>query len=187
MKLRSLAIAVGILGLLGATAPASAQPASSQLSSNSCSKLLKKAKKAKKSGKAGKSKRLQKRYRTCKKTLKHERTVTKAISGYTFTGTRGDGRRMNLTFCPDGKWISYETNIRYANRGTSWYVRHVAYSSSTKWVTQVGENKDRYDGGFGIGLARDGDSFQVGIASFDTVTDLGPATRTSGADMCATL
>jgi hypothetical protein len=94
---------------------------------------------------------------------------------------------MNLTFCPDGKWISYDTDIRFASRGDAWYVRNVAYRSSTSWVTQVGENKNRDKGGFGIGLARDADTFQVGIDSFDTVTDLGPATRTSGAAMCATL
>ena len=67
--------------------------------------------------------------------------------------------------------------------GSSWFVRNLNYSSGSKWVTQVGENKDRDKGGWGIGLARDGDSFQVGIDSFDTVTSLGPATRTSGAEM----
>lgn len=187
MGLRSLAIAIGILGLIGATAPVGAQAASSDLASKSCSKLQKKATKAKDAGKAQKSQRLKKMYKSCKKTLKQERAVTNAISGYTFTGTRGDGLAMNLTFCPDGKWISYETDITFANRGDAWYVRNLAYSSATKWVTQVGENQDRNKGGFGIGLARDGDSFQVGIDSFDTVTDLGPATRTSGAQLCATL
>jgi hypothetical protein len=94
---------------------------------------------------------------------------------------------MNLTFCPDGQWISYERDPRFANTGDTWYVRSLTYSSTTNWVTQVGENKDRAQGGFGIGLARSGASYQVGIASFDTVTDLGPATRTSGAAMCAEL
>lgn len=187
MRLRNLAIAIGILGLFGTIAPAGAQASTSDLASNSCSKFQKKAKKAKKAGKAKKAKRLKKKYRTCKKKLKHEKTVTSQISGYTFTGTRGDGLPMNLTFCPDGKWISYQTTVQYANRGDAWYVRNLAYSSGSKWVTQVAENKNRNKGGFGIGLARDGDTFQVGIDSFDTVTDLGPATRTSGAQMCATL
>ncbi len=185
MNVRLIVIAPAALGLLLAT-PAAVH-ADSELASSSCSKLQKKAKKAKKVGKAKKAKRLKKRYKTCKKTVKREKAVTSQISGYTFTGTRGDGRRMNLTFCPDGKWISYETTVQYANRGDAWYVRNLAYSSGSKWVTQVAENKDRSKGGFGIGLARDGDSFQVGIDSFDTVTTLGPATRTSGAQMCATL
>jgi len=186
MRLRTLAAGVAVLGLVGATAP-SAQASSPSPSAKTCSKIQKKAKKAKKAGAAKKAKRLQKRLRTCKKQVRRQRTVVNAISGYTFTGTRGDGRPMNLTFCPDGKWISYERDIRFANRGDNWYVRELDYTSSTKWVTQVGENKDRSDGGFGIGLARAGDAFQVGIASFDTVTDLGPATRSSGAEMCATL
>lgn len=186
MNLRLIVVATSALGLLVATAPAAVH-ADSQLTSSSCSKYQKKAKKAKKAGKAKQAKRLKQTYKTCKKVLKREATVTSAISGYTFTGTRGDGRPMNLTFCPDGKWISYDTDIRFASRGDAWYVRNVAYRSSTQWVTQVGENKDRDKGGFGIGLARDGDTFQVGIDSFDTVTSLGPATRTSGTEMCATL
>jgi hypothetical protein len=184
--LRTLATGIAVLGLVGATAP-TAQASSPSPSAESCSKIQKKAKKAKKAGAAKKAKRLQKRSRSCRKQVNRLRTVVNAISGYTFTGKGGDGLPMNLTFCPDGKWISYERDIRFANRGDSWYVRELDYTSSTKWVTQVGENKDRSDGGFGIGLARAGDTFQVGIASFDAVTDLGPATGSSGAALCATL
>jgi hypothetical protein len=187
MKLRAAAISVAIVGLLGAMTPVSAHPASSDLASNSCSKFQKKAKKATKAGKTKKAKRLRKKARVCKRTLKNERKVTSDISGYSFSGTRGDGRTMNLTFCPDGKWISYDRDIRFANRGDAWFVRNVQLTRRTQWVTQVAENKDRSQGGFAIGLARDGDAFQVGISSFDTVTTLGPVVRTSGAQMCATL
>ncbi|MEI2784236.1 MAG: hypothetical protein V9E82_00805 [Candidatus Nanopelagicales bacterium] len=66
-------------------------------------------------------------------------------------------------------------------------MRAVNFSSATKWVTQVAENADRRAGGWSIGMARDGGAFQIGIASFDEVTDLGPVTRTDGAAVCATL
>jgi len=187
VNLRLLVVATSALGLLVATAPAAVH-ADSQLSSSSCAKYKKKVKKASKAGKAKKAKRLKKAYKTCKKTVKNERTVTQAISGYTFTGTRGDRQPMTVTFCPDGKWSSRSGYQPVAvSTGSSWFVRNLNYSSGSKWVTQVGENKDRDKGGWGIGLARDGDSFQVGIDSFDTVTSLGPATRTSGTEVCATL
>lgn len=105
MNLRLLVVATSALGLLVATAPAAVH-ADSQLSSSSCAKYKKKVKKASKAGKAKKAKRLKKAYKTCKKTVKNERTVTQAISGYTFTGTRGDRQPMTVTFCPDGKWSS---------------------------------------------------------------------------------
>ena len=132
--MRTLATGIAVLGLVGATAP-TAQASSPSPSAESCSKIQKKAKKA---GAAKKAKRLQKRSRSCRKQVNRLRTVVNAISGYTFTGTRGDGLPMNLTFCPDGKWISYERDIRFANRGDSWSVRELDYTSSTKWVTQVG-------------------------------------------------
>ncbi len=190
MKLLTTATAVAVSGLVAVAAPTSAVAApasSSHTSSPSCTSLQTKANKASKAGKTKKAKKLKKQYRACQKTRANEVNVVKEISGYTFTGTRGDGRSMNLTFCPDGQWISYERDPRYANEGGTWFVRDLSYRSSTQWVTQVGENKDRMQGGFSIGLARTGNSYQVGIASFDTVTDLGPATRTSGAAMCAQL
>ena len=170
-----------------ATAPATVH-ADSQLASSSCSKFQKKAKKAKKAGKAKKAKRLKKSYKVCKKTIKREATVTSQISGYTFTGTRGDGEAKTVTFCPDGAWSSRTgSGIVAVSSGTTWFVRNLNYSSGSKWVTQVGENKDRDKGGWGVGLARDGDAFQIGIDSFDTVTSLGPVVRTSGAEVCSTL
>lgn len=187
MNLRLIVIAPAALGLLFATAPAAVH-ADSQLTSSSCSKYQKKAKKAKKAGKTKKTKRLKKAYKTCKKTVKREATVTSQISGYTFTGTRGDGQPMTVTFCPDGKWSSRTgSGIVARSQGTSWFVRNLAYTNGSKWMTQVGENKDRDKGGWCIGLARDGDAFQIGIDSFDTVTSLGPVTRTPGAEVCATL
>jgi hypothetical protein len=186
MKLLLTGTAVAIAGLLVA-APASVSASSTHTSSPSCTSLQTKANKASKAGKTKRAKKLKKQSRACQQNLARELSVVKEISGYTFTGTRGDGLSMNLTFCPNGQWISYERDPRYANTGSSWYVRSLAYSSATRWVTQVGENMDRDQGGFGIGLARNGNSYQVGIASFDTVTDLGPATRTSGAAICAEL
>jgi hypothetical protein len=187
VNLRLIVVATSALGLLVATGP-TAVHADSQLSSSSCSKYQKKAKQAKKVGNAKKAKRLKKKYKTCKKVVKREATVTRAISGYTFTGTRGDRQPMTVTFCPDGKWSSRTGYQPVAvSTGSSWFVRNLNYSSGSTWVTQVGENKNRDKGGWGIGLARDGDSFQIGIDSFDTVTSLGPVERISGADVCATL
>jgi hypothetical protein len=84
----------------GPTSAVAAQASSSHTSSPSCTSLQTKANKASKAGKTKKAKKLKKQYRACQKTRANELSVVKEISGYTFTGTRGDGRSMNLTFCP---------------------------------------------------------------------------------------
>jgi len=115
--------------------------------------------------------------------------VRAQIAGYTFTGIREDGAEVTATFCENGKYKSAVTSYGSTgtSTGTTWFVRHLTYKSSSTWATQVGENKDRVAGGWGQGLARTGGSFQIGLASFDGVFGLGPATRTSGATVCAAL
>lgn len=161
-------------GLVGAVAPAQASTSATA----SCTPLLKKAKKSARAGQKAKAKRLRNKHRACKGAL----TVRTALAGYTFTGKRGDGQAVTLTLCSNGTWESRTGNGPVAvSSGTSWFVRNTTFSSATKWETQVGENKDRRKGGWGVGMARDGDSFQLGIASFDGVSDLGPVTRTPAA------
>lgn len=174
-----------LLGLLAASAPAVAEDRpSTAATSDSCAPLKKQAKKAAKTGKKAKAKRIRAKHKICKNTAK----VRAAIAGYTFTGTRGDGEPMSVTLCDDGKWTSRTGSRPVAiSEGDSWFVRYPQFSSSTKWVTQVAEYKDRAKGGWGIGLARDGEAFQIGIASFYEVSSLGPVTRTSGDAVCATL
>lgn len=159
-------------------------PSASAAPSSECTAIQKKAAKAAKAGKKAKAKRLRSQIRTCKQGA----TVRTALAGYTFTGTRGDGEPVSVTLCTDGRWQS-KTGSRPVgiSEGTTWYVRNLAFSSASQWTTQVGENSDRRQGGWGIGVARQGDSFQIGITSFDTVDDLGPVTRTDGAAVCATL
>ncbi len=174
-----------LLGLLAAITPAVAQdrPATAA-ASDSCTPLKKQAKKAAKKGQKAKAKRLRTKHRTCKDTA----TIRTALAGYTFTGTRGDGEQISVTLCENGKRQSRTGSGPVAiSTGDSWLVRYPQFSSATKWVTQVAEYKDRNRGGWSIGLAREGDAFQIGISSFDTVNSLGPVTRTSGDAICATL
>lgn len=128
-----------------------------------------------------KAKRLRAKYRTCN----HTATVREALAGYTFAGTRGDGEPVTVTLCESGQWHN-----RIGDRsggtasGTQWYIRNLAYENSKNWVTQVGANRNREDGGWSVGLARQGDAFQFGIASFDGVTHLGPVTRSLDQTEC---
>lgn len=166
-----------VVGLAGAAAPA-AQAESTASATASCKPLLKKAKKAARAGQKAKAKRLRTKYRTCNSAV----TVRTQLAGYTFTGTRGDGEAVTLTLCSSGAWESRAGRAPVAvATGTNWYVRNTNFSSATKWVTQVGDKQNWREGGWGVGLARSGESFQIGIASFDGVTDLGAATRTPAA------
>ena len=120
------------------------------------------------------AKRLRAKHRTCKGAV----AIRTALAGYAFTGTRGDGQSVMITLCSDGTWESRTGSSPVAiSSGTDWYVRNTTFTNARKWVTQVGENQNWRKGGWGVGVARDGDSFQVGIASFDGVTDLGVVTR----------
>jgi hypothetical protein len=168
------------VGLLAAAAPAVSADASITATA-SCKPLLKKSKKAARAGQKGKAKRLRTKYRACQASI----TVREALAGYTFTGVRGDGEPTSVTLCENGKWES-RSGARPVgiSTGTAWYVRYPQFTSATKWVTQVAEYKDRNRGGWSVGVARDGDAFQVGIASFDTVTDLGAVTRTPAGAAC---
>ena len=183
MRLTHAATTAAIIGLIAATAPLVAQ-ASPLSASDSCAPIQKKAKKAKRAGKKAKAKRLRVRLNTCRDAAK----VRSALAGYTFTGTRGDGEPVSVTLCDNGKWHSRTGYTPVAlSTGDSWYVLNPDYTSATKWVAQVSENKDPRQGGWTTGFARAGDAFQIGTASFDTVTSLGPVTRSSGAAVCATL
>jgi hypothetical protein len=168
------------VGLLASATPVVSADASTSATA-SCTPLLKKSKKAARGGQKAKAKRLRTKYRACKAAI----TVRSALAGYTFTGTRGDGEPTSVTLCENGTWES-RTGARPVgiSTGTTWYVRYPQFTSATKWVTQVAEYKDRNRGGWSVGVARDGDSFQVGIASFDTVTDLGAVTRTPAGAVC---
>ena len=178
MKTAASLVVISSLGLL-----MSAVPTAIATSPTNCAALQKQAAKAAKKGQKAKAKRLRQQVRTCKQAT----SVRTSLAGYTFTGTRGDGQLMSVTLCEDGRWQSMAGSRPVAiSAGTTWVVRSVNFSSATKWVTQVAENADRA-GGWSIGMARDGGAFQIGIASFDEVTDLGPVTRTDGAAVCATL
>lgn len=162
------------LGLVAATAPV----VHAEASTVACKPLLKNSKKAARAGQKAKAKRLRAKYRACTSAA----TVRTALAGYTFTGTRGDGEAVSVTLCSNGTWESRTGSRPVAiSTGTSWFVRHLDFSNPTKWVTQVGEYQDRSKGGWGVGVARDGDTFQVGIAYFDGVTDLGGVTRAPAA------
>ncbi len=165
------------LGLVAVAAPG-VQADASTTATASCQPLLKKAKKAARKGQKAKAKRLRSQHRTCKAAI----AVRTQLAGYTFTGTRGDGQPVTITLCSNGAWES-RTGSRPVgiSSGTNWFVRNTTFTNATTWVTQVGENQDRRKGGWGVGFARDGDSFQVGIAYFDGVTDLGGVTRSPAA------
>ncbi len=179
MKTAASLVVISSLGLLLSVAPTA-----SAASPTNCTALQKQAAKAAKKGQKAKAKRLRQQARTCKQAA----TVRTALAGYTFTGTRGDGQAVSVTLCADGRWQSKTGSRPVAiSTGTTWLVRSLRYSNGTQWVTQVAENADRRAGGWSIGMARAGDAFQVGIASFDEVSDLGPVTRTDGAAVCATL
>lgn len=165
------------LGLVAVAAPAAHADASTTATA-SCQPLLKKAKKAARKGQRAKAKRLRAKHRTCKGAV----AVRSQLAGYTFTGTRGDGQSVMITLCSNGAWESRTGSRPVAiSSGTNWYVRNTTFTNATTWETQVGENQDRRKGGWGVGFARDGDSFQVGIAYFDGVDDLGAVTRTPAA------
>ncbi len=179
MKTAASLVIISTLGLVLSAAPAAtaAPPAS-------CGALQKQVTKAAKKGQKAKAKRLRQQLRSCKQAA----SVQTALAGYTFTGTRGDGQPVSVTLCADGRWQS-RTGSRPVgiSEGTTWVVRALKFSNATKWVTQVAENADRRAGGWSIGVAREADAFQIGIASFDEVSDLGPVTRTDGTAVCATL
>lgn len=126
-----------------------------------------------------------KRLRADSRTRKGMATVREARAGYTFAGTRGDGEPVTVTLCESGQWHN-----RIGDRsegtasGTQWYIRSLTYKNSRNWVTQVGANRNREDGGWRVGFARQGDAFQFGIASFDSVTHLGPVTRSPDQTVC---
>jgi len=179
MKTAASLVVISSLGLL-----VSAAPSATAASPTNCAAIQKQVAKAVKKGQKAKAKRLRQQLRTCKQAT----SVRTSLAGYTFTGTRGDGQLVSVTLCEDGRWQGRAGSRPVAiSAGTTWVVRSVNFSSATKWVTQVAENADRRAGGWSIGMARDGGAFQIGIASFDEVTDLGPVTRTDGAAVCATL
>lgn len=179
MKTAASLVVISSLGLLLSTAPTA-----TAASPTNCAALQKQVGKAAKKGQKAKAKRLRQQLRTCKQAS----SVRTALAGYTFTGTRGDGQPVSVTLCDDGRWESRSGSRPVGiSEGTTWVVRALAFSNATKWVTQVAENADRRAGGWSIGMAREADAFQIGIASFDEVTDLGPVTRTDGAAVCATL
>lgn len=111
------------------------------------------------------------------------------LAGYTYAGTRGDGALVEVTLCSTGKWKSrtYSYGSWGNSSGAQWHVRELKYTNSTNWVTQVGANKDEAQGGWGIGMAREGSTFKVGIARSGGASSFGTVTQSSGATVCATL
>ena len=179
MDLVRIAIPLACFGLATAALPAVA--AQEVTASDSCAPLQKRAKQAAKSGKKTQAKRLKQRYKTCRS----EATIRSALAGYTFTGNRGDGQAVQITLCDNGAWSTRIGSRPVAvNSGTTWVVRYPKFSSASKWVTQVAEFKDRNKGGWSVGFARNGDSFEFGIASFDEVSDLGPVSRAPAGTAC---
>lgn len=184
-KRRILAVPVLLISVvsLGAVPAQATVPSATAASSDSCAPIQSKAKQAAKQGKSAKAKRLRAKYRACQ----HSVQVRSQLAGYTFTGTRGDGEPMTVTLCDNGKWISRTGAPAGVSQGDSWYVRYLTRRDAQHWTTQVGEYRKRESGGWSIGLARSGPDFQIGIASFDTVSSLGPVVRTSAAEACAAL
>lgn len=183
---RLLAVPVLLISAvaLGAIPSQAAVPSATAAASDSCAPIQSKAKKAAKQGRTAKAKSLRAKYRTCQ----HSAQVRSQLAGYTFTGTRGDGVTTAVTLCDSGKWISHTGGTPASvSQGDSWFVRYLNWRDAQHWATQVGEYRKRESGGWSIGLARSGPDFQIGIASFDTVSSLGPVVRTSAAETCAAL
>jgi hypothetical protein len=182
MNTLTAATPLAVAALLGAGLPTAAHAtAASAASSPSCAPLQQKAKKAARSGKKAKAKRLKQRFKTCR----NEATIRSALAGYTFAGTRGDGQPISITLCANGNWSSRTGSRPVAiSSGSTWFVRFPQFTSTSAWVTQVAENKDRRQGGWSVGVARQGDAFQVGIASFEDVSSLGPVTRAPAGAAC---
>ncbi len=212
VKLKLAVVLFTLLGLVGLGVPAAsaATGASSSAASaaetyktkSGCAAHKKKYKKLKKkyqktnaSKYKKKYKKQLKKFKSCKNSgggsaaKQQEAAVRAQLAGYTYTGTRGDGASVIVTLCSDGKWKSQTSRGGPwgISTGAQWHVRGLTYSSATHWVTQVGENKDETQGGWGIGMARDGSTFKVGIARFGGAENFGSVTQSSGAPICATL
>lgn len=179
-RLTRFTIAIFTAVALLAVAPtAMAAPAGPQLAK--CGKH--KQGLGKKSG-AQKRKALR-RFRLCLKQNKANRIAFNQIKDANFLGERGDGQEVDWTFCSNGKWTSRVTSRSGSgvSDGRWWRISSAIVRKGGRWIDAI----VRGDGGYTVALRRRGAQWQVGISSFDRVTEPGDAVRSDARAECAAL
>lgn len=129
--------------------------------------------------------RVLRRVRVCLRQNRANRIAFNQIKNGHFVGVRGDGMGVDHTFCANGR---YETRTSSrsgtgVSTGRRWRVTNALVRNRGRWINAI----VRGQGGLEIGIARRGAQWQVGISSFDRVTDPGDVDRSNAARECAAL
>ncbi|MDO8212293.1 hypothetical protein [Conexibacter sp. CPCC 206217] len=112
------------------------------------------------------------------------RTVLKKLLDSELIGVRGDGAEVDWTFCATGRFVLGTTSggSTGVSRGMTWQVENARVRQGGRWFDAI----VTAPGGLAVAVAMRGGRWQVGIESFDEVSQLGPVTRTSAKVACAT-
>lgn len=121
--------------------------------------------------------------RRCQAGNAANRVVLKKLLDTRLVGARGDGAAVDWSFCRSGKLITAVTSDGSTGRSTSndWQVANAKVRQGGRWFNAIVTSSD----GTGIAVAMRGGRWKVGIESFDEVSELGDATRSSARESCA--
>lgn len=174
----SIAIAT-VVALLAVAPTAMAAPAGPQLA-----KCAKHKQGLGNKSRAGKRQALR-RFGRCLAQNKANRIAYGQIRDSNFDGIRGDGQEVDWTFCSNGRWTSRITSRSGSgvSEGRWWRIKAAIVRQGGRWVDAIVAGQ----GGYEVALRRRGARWQVGISSFDRVTDPGDAVKSDAHRECATL
>lgn len=121
--------------------------------------------------------------RACAAANAASRAVLRKLLDTRLVGARGDGAAVDWSFCRGGKLITAVTSGGSTGRSTSddWRVENAKVRRGGRWFDAIVTSRD----GTAIAVAMRGGRWKVGIESFDEVSSLGDAVRSSAKESCA--
>ncbi|MDO8185447.1 hypothetical protein Q5424_09625 [Conexibacter sp. JD483] len=121
--------------------------------------------------------------RACSARNAANRAVLKKLLDTRLVGARGDGAEVDWSFCRSGRLVTAVTSGGSTGRSTSnnWQVENAKVGQGGKWFDAIVTSRD----GTAIAVAMRGGRWKVGIESFDEVSELGDAVRSSAKETCA--
>lgn len=121
--------------------------------------------------------------RACSARNAANKAVLKKLLDTRLVGARGDGAAVDWSFCRNGTLITAVTSGGSTGRSTSgdWQVENAKVRQGGRWFDAIVTSRD----GTGIAVAMRDGRWKVGIESFDEVSELGDARRSSAQETCA--